>query len=108
MAGAGPEPIPYRSLTSNGLAQAIAFCLTTEAREAAERIAGSMRTEDGVTAAVQSFYKHLPLEKMKCDFFPDQPAALVCGRGKKAVRMCKPVASVLVKNERLEIKQLSP
>ncbi|RFN52956.1 udp-glucose,sterol transferase [Fusarium flagelliforme] len=106
-AGAGPEPIAYRSLTSTGLAQAIKFCLTDEAAEAAGKIAEAMRTENGVAAAVQSFYKHLPFDKMKCDFYPNQPAALACGRGNHSVKMCKAVASVLVKNQRLEMKKLS-
>lgn len=107
-AGAGPEPIPYRSLTSQSLAQAILFCLQPEAAVAAARIADSLAQENGVDAAVQSFYAHLPLEKMKCDFRPDQPAALVFGRGKRAVKMSKPVASVLIKKEKLEMKQLMP
>jgi len=106
-AGAGPEPIAYRSLTSTGLAQAIKFCLTDEAAEAAGKIAEAMRTENGVAAAVQLFYKHLPFDKMKCDFYPNQPAALACGRGNRSIKMCKAVASVLVKNQRLEMKKLS-
>ncbi|WQF82470.1 Putative UDP-glucuronosyl/UDP-glucosyltransferase, Glycosyltransferase family 28 [Colletotrichum destructivum] len=105
-AGAGPDPIPYRSLTSQKLIHAIQLCLSPEAVAAAQQLADSMRTENGVQAAVDAFHANLPKNKMACDFFSDQPAALVYGRGKKQVKMCRPVASILVKNERLERKQL--
>ncbi|TQN66130.1 Sterol 3-beta-glucosyltransferase [Colletotrichum shisoi] len=105
-AGAGPDPIPYRSLTSQKLIHAIQLCLSPEAVAAARQLADSMRTENGVQAAVDAFHANLPKNKMACDFFSDQPAALVYGRGKKQVKMCRPVASILVKNERLGRKQL--
>ncbi|KAF6828791.1 Sterol 3-beta-glucosyltransferase UGT80B1-like protein 5 [Colletotrichum plurivorum] len=107
-AGAGPEPIPYRSLTSQKLIHAIQYCLSPGAVTAARQLAESMQLENGVQAAVDSFHANLPKTKMECDFFPDQPAALVYGRGKKQVKMCKPVASILVKNSKLERKQLKP
>lgn len=107
-AGAGPEPIPYRSLTSQKLIHAIQYCLSPGAVTAARKLAESMQLENGVQAAVDSFHANLPKTQMECDFFPDQPAALVFGRGKKQVKMCKPVASILVKNSKLERKQLKP
>ncbi|TDZ39681.1 Sterol 3-beta-glucosyltransferase UGT80B1 [Colletotrichum spinosum] len=105
-AGAGPAPIPYRSLTSQKLIHAIQYCLSSEALQAAEELSRSMQAEDGVQAAVDSFHSHLPKSMMACDFFPDQPAALAYGRGKKQVKMCRPVASILVKNNKVERKQL--
>ncbi|GJC83735.1 sterol 3-beta-glucosyltransferase UGT80A2 [Colletotrichum liriopes] len=105
-AGAGPDPIPYRSLTSQKLIHAIQFCLAPEAVIAARQLADSMRMENGVQAAVDAFHANLPKEKMACDFFSDQPASLAYGRGKKQVKMCKPVASILVKNGKVERKQL--
>ncbi|KAI8261351.1 Sterol 3-beta-glucosyltransferase UGT80B1 [Colletotrichum sp. SAR11_239] len=105
-AGAGPDPIPYRSLTSQKLIHAIQYCLSPDAVTAARQLAESMEKENGVQSAVDSFHKHLPQPKMQCDFFPDQPAALMYGRGKKQVKMCRPVASILVKNGKVERKQL--
>ncbi|VUC27779.1 unnamed protein product [Clonostachys rosea] len=105
-AGAGPEPIPYRFLTSQNLTQALEFCLTRGAVEAAQRIADSMIHEDGVTAAVQAFHTNLPLAKMRCDFRPNFTASLYYGKGKKGVKMCKQAASVLVKEQRLMVKHL--
>ncbi|KAF4869925.1 Sterol 3-beta-glucosyltransferase UGT80B1 [Colletotrichum siamense] len=105
-AGAGPDPIPYRSLTSQKLIHAIQYCLSPDAVTAARQLAESMEKENGVQSAVDSFHNHLPQPKMQCDFFPDQPAALMYGRGKKQVKMCRPVASILVKNGKVERKQL--
>ncbi|OLN86655.1 Sterol 3-beta-glucosyltransferase UGT80B1-like protein 5 [Colletotrichum chlorophyti] len=105
-AGSGPDPIPYRSLTSQKLIQAIQYCLSPDAVAAARQLAESMQKENGVQAAVDAFHANLPQSKMGCDFFSDQPAALVYGKGKKQVKICRPVASILVKNGRLERKQL--
>ncbi|RYP44061.1 hypothetical protein DL768_009438 [Monosporascus sp. mg162] len=105
-AGAGPDPIPYRSLTSQKLIHAIQYCLSADAVTAARQLAESMQRENGVQAAVDAFHANLPRDKMACDFFPDQPAALVYGRGKKQVKMCRPVASILVKNGKVERKQI--
>ncbi|KAK1625678.1 UDP-glucose,sterol transferase [Colletotrichum phormii] len=105
-AGAGPDPIPYRSLTSQKLIQSIQLCLSPDAVQSARKLAESMQRENGVQAAVDVFHANLPQSKMGCDFFSDQPAALVYGRGKKQVKMCRPVASILVKNGKLQRKQL--
>ncbi|KAG7053285.1 sterol glucosyltransferase [Colletotrichum scovillei] len=105
-AGAGPDPIPYRSLTSQKLIQAIQLCLSPDAVRSARKLADAMQRENGVQAAVDAFHANLPQSKMGCDFFSDQPAALVYGRGKKQVKMCRPVASILVKNGKLQRKQL--
>ncbi|CAG9988061.1 unnamed protein product [Clonostachys byssicola] len=105
-AGAGPEPIPYRFLTSQNLTQALEFCLTPGAVEAARRIADSIIREDGVTAAVQAFHTHLPLARMRCDFRPKFTASLCYGKGKRTVKMCKQAAAVLAKEQCLPVKHL--
>ncbi|KAK1986369.1 UDP-glucose,sterol transferase [Colletotrichum cereale] len=104
--GAGPAPIPYRSLTLQKLVHAIHFCLSSEAALAARRLADSMRMENGVQAAVDAFHANLPKDKMGCDFFSDQSASLTYGKGKRQVKICKPVASILVRNGKVERKQL--
>ncbi|KAJ3336233.1 hypothetical protein HDU93_003398 [Gonapodya sp. JEL0774] len=65
--GVGPAPIPFKSLTSENLAAAIQFCLHPDVAEAAFVLGTEMSKEDGVGAGVESFHKHLPLEKMICD-----------------------------------------
>ncbi|KAL4973118.1 hypothetical protein BDW66DRAFT_162365 [Aspergillus desertorum] len=62
--GAGPKPIPYRDVTASNLAEAIGFCLQSQSRHAAQKIASRMQYEDGVKAAVDSFHRNLPLDKL--------------------------------------------
>jgi UDP:flavonoid glycosyltransferase YjiC (YdhE family) len=60
--GAGPEPVAYKHLTSDKLAEGIKYLLTKEAKSAAENIAKSINREgDGAINTVASFAKHLKL-----------------------------------------------
>ena len=72
--GAGPSPIPFKSLNVGNLAAAIKFCFTTTVRECAEAIALQMRSEDGVSSAIQSFYRHLPTDALTCNLLPQRVA----------------------------------
>jgi hypothetical protein len=83
-------------LTPGNLADAISFCLTTEAAAAAKILAEKMRSESGVRAAVKSFYAHLPKEKLQCDLLNDRPAAWICIKGKRRLKVSKLAASVLL------------
>lgn len=69
--GAGPKPIPYAELTTETLAEAIRFCLTPGAREAARAISEKMRLENGVNTAVESLHRHLPVAELTCELLPD-------------------------------------
>ncbi|KAL2870139.1 putative UDP-glucose,sterol transferase [Aspergillus lucknowensis] len=73
-AGAGPEPIPYKSLTAERLADAIRTALDTGTVDQAARIREGMRTERGTQNAVCSFYRHLDRERLSCSLFPDRVA----------------------------------
>ncbi|KAK4106042.1 glycosyltransferase family 1 protein [Parathielavia hyrcaniae] len=77
-AGAGPEAVPYKSLTVEKLADGIKYCITEEARRAAERIARDIEKEgDGAEKACQAFHRHLALEgrrSMRCPILPDRVA----------------------------------
>lgn len=76
---AGPEPIPYKKLDAEKLAEGIKYCLTDEAKEAAQKIAKSIEEEgDGAANAVRAFHNHLNLKgphKMRCSILPDRIAA---------------------------------
>ncbi|GAB1310098.1 Sterol 3-beta-glucosyltransferase [Madurella fahalii] len=96
-AGAGPSPIPQKQLNAKNLAEAIRFCLTPEASNAARRMAAEMQSEGGVRRAVASFHANLPLEKMRCDILPNLAAAWsVKTKGSKTVKLSKEAAEVLV------------
>ena len=102
-AKAGPQPIPYKALNSQNLADAITFCLTAEAAEAASSIAQKMRKENGVREAVASFHRQLPRERMACDILPQQPATWLYTRGKQPVKL----SNLAVENLSLARENLS-
>ncbi|RAL15750.1 putative sterol glucosyltransferase [Aspergillus homomorphus CBS 101889] len=105
-AGAGARPIPYSRLNSQDLADAISFCLTPQAAAAAQQISAKMRTESGVTAAVQSFHRHLPLERMRCRVMPNQAAAWTIIKSKQKIHLCKPVAQILIEKSLINAKDI--
>lgn len=94
--GAGPIPIPQKKLNSDNLAEAIRYCLTPHASQAAYDISERMKMESGVQAAVASFHKNLPLERMSCDIFPDQPASWTYTKGKKPMKLSKLAAEAIM------------
>ncbi|KAK4443948.1 sterol 3-beta-glucosyltransferase [Podospora aff. communis PSN243] len=77
-AGAGPEPVPYKSLTAEKLAEGIKYLLTDEAVKAAGEIAKSIEKEgDGAENACKAFHKHLVLagkNSMRCSILRDKVA----------------------------------
>ncbi|KAE8155240.1 hypothetical protein BDV25DRAFT_134987 [Aspergillus avenaceus] len=73
-AGAGPQPVPYKQLTVEKLAEAINKALEPATREKAEEIGKGMRTEKGVQNAVCSFHQHMDLNSLRCDICPTRPA----------------------------------
>lgn len=105
-AGAGPSPIHHKSLTASNLADALQCCLSPQARDAAASIAAQMEAEDGVRAAVQSFHRQLPLEKIRCDLIPTEPAVWSYSRTKKTLRLSKMAAQVL-SDSSIKAKRLS-
>lgn len=104
--GAGPSSIHHRQLTVDNLAEAIQFCLTPEAKAAAQILAWNMKKENGVTTAVRSFHANLPLEMLRCDLLPDQPASWVFSRKKKRLRLSKLAVGVLSCHLKIDVKKL--
>ncbi|KAJ5395019.1 uncharacterized protein N7487_009322 [Penicillium crustosum] len=105
-AGAGPRPIPFSSLNFQNLATAIKFCLTPEATEAARMLSVKMQTESGVTAAVESFHRNLPLDKMKCNLMPLQVAVWTYKKGKGNVTLSNAAVQILIEHQKIDEKRL--
>jgi hypothetical protein len=105
IAGAGPKPIPQKSLSNQNLADAIRFCIAPEAKIAAERLSLQMADEDGVRAAAQSFHASLPFERISCNINPELPAAWLYT--KSNIRLSKLAAQVLVENKFISQDDLS-
>lgn len=60
--GLGPAPIPISLLTVDILSDAIRFMLQPEVKSRAVGLAKLLENEDGVSAAVDAFHRHLPAE----------------------------------------------
>lgn len=105
-AGAGPEPIPHASLKPELLASAIQFCLTPEASAAAQEIAIKMQADSGVTAAVDSFHRHLPLDRMRCSIMPDQVAVWRYKDGKQRLILSKTAAEILIEHNKIDSQNI--
>ncbi|KAI1393363.1 UDP-glucose,sterol transferase [Hypoxylon trugodes] len=104
--GAGPKPVPYASLTSRKLADAIEYSLTPEAADAASKISESMKKESGVKRAVQFFHANLPLAKLTCTIFPDQPAAWSYKGKQNPILLSKRAENILTGRQKIDQKKL--
>lgn len=65
-AGAGPAPIPQKTLTVDNLSEAFKFSMTEEVAKAAGKMGEQIRSEDGEKHGVEAFHRHLPLKNMRC------------------------------------------
>ncbi|KAM0283953.1 hypothetical protein ACHAO9_009479 [Fusarium lateritium] len=105
-AGAGPEPIPFKSLDTTNLMKGIQLCLTRDAQNAAKSIASRMRSENGLQNAIYSFYRHLPQQTLFCDILPDQPAVWKYKRKGKVIHISGLAAHILMNHVKIDVKKL--
>lgn len=73
-AGAGPEPIPYKTLTSENLAASIKRALEPDIKEAVGKMAGKIAGENGAVDAAASFHQSLNYDSMRCLLSPSRVA----------------------------------
>ncbi|KAI1314189.1 hypothetical protein F5Y03DRAFT_336363 [Xylaria venustula] len=93
-AGAGPDPIPYKKLTAEGLAEAIRIALKPETQEKAKQLGQKIREEQGADVGAQSFHKHLDVDALRCTVAPSRVAVWRVRRSK--VRLSALAAATLV------------
>ncbi|KAL6502947.1 hypothetical protein OROHE_024115 [Orobanche hederae] len=65
--GVGPSPIPVDEFSLQKLVDAITYMLDPKVKERALQLSKAMENEDGVTGAVNAFFKHLPRKKVEPD-----------------------------------------
>lgn len=73
-AGAGPEPVPYKKMTAETLANSITFALKPEVQAAAKQLAEQIAEEDGACNAVKDILNSLESSDLRCDLCPDRLA----------------------------------
>jgi UDP:flavonoid glycosyltransferase YjiC (YdhE family) len=64
-AGAGPAPIPIKTVSAELFAAALAATKTEAMRDAAAVLGEKIRSEKGEMIGVESFQRHLPLSDMR-------------------------------------------
>ena len=105
--GAGPEPIPYKHLTADKLAEGITACLQPEKLAKAAEIAANIEAEgDGAANAVKSFHRSLPLRgehSLRCAILEDRVA--VWHLKKTKVRLSALAAQILVDRKLISWKK---
>lgn len=106
--GLGPSPIPYRYLNAQILANAIEVCLQPSAQAAALDVARQMSDESGVSTAVTSFHRSLPLDDMRCHLLTSEPAVWQYKKSSRPSLLSKLAAEVLVQHHRLKLSELEP
>lgn len=103
-AKAGPDPIPYKKLTGDKLAEAITFCLKPETLEQARLYGKKIREEKGTDVGGQSFHSHLDIDNLRCSIAPSRTAAWRVRRSK--VRLSPLAAATLVEEGLLKYTDL--
>lgn len=109
-AGAGArEPIPYKKLSADALAEGIRQCLLPESRAAAEKLAHDIDIEgDGASNAVDSFHNHLQMRgehSMRCSILQDRVAVWELKK-KSALRLSALAAEILVVRKKIRWHEL--
>jgi hypothetical protein len=102
--GAGPPPLPGKSISGFQLAEAFRFAHQPTTCTAAKRIRDAILQEDGCAAAVYAFHANLPLRFMHSDL---EPTFAACYHLEKYnMQISRPVAQVLVAAGALEESEL--
>ncbi|KAL5346861.1 hypothetical protein ACLOAV_008004 [Pseudogymnoascus australis] len=105
-AGVGPEPIPHKLLTGAKLSEAIRFCLSKDAVDAAKQVSARMYNESGVQTAVASFHRNLHFENLSCDILPQYAAVWQTKVANKSLKLSKIAAELLIKEHLILPKDL--
>jgi len=103
-AGAGPEPIPYKKLTAENLAEAIQEAVKPETQARAEELGAKIREEKGADLGGRYFHDHLDMHTLRCSLAPSRTAVWRVRR--THVRLSPLAAAVLVKEGKVRYSDL--
>lgn len=107
-AKAGPEPVPYKQLSAEKLAEGIEYCLTEEAQQNAQVIARNIAQEgDGAENMCAFVHQHLVLSgkhSMRCSLLEDRVA--VWHLKDTSLRLSALAADILVEKGYLSWRKL--
>ena len=92
--GAGPLPMPGKTITARQLAEAFRFAHEPTTQAAAMKISTAFQQENGCEGALESFHAHLPLTKLRSDL--EQSFAACFRVNEYDLQISLPVAQVLL------------
>ena len=105
-AGAGPQPIPYKQLTADGLAKAILEALKPTALQKAQALGAKITSEAGSEAGAVSFHRRLDVDNLRCALAPSRVAVWRVKR--TSIRLSAFAATVLINDGLLNLNNLKP
>ena len=73
-AGAGPDPVPYKQLNADKLAESILHAIRPESLERAAELRNQITHETGVETGAEEFHEHLKMQSLRCSLAPDHVA----------------------------------
>lgn len=103
-AGAGPNPIAYKDLTSDVLADSIRKAQLPETISKAREMSERIEHETGCENGAQSFHQHLDLDQLRCQLCPTRAAAWRVRDTE--IRLSPFAAAVLGRENLLDFKDL--
>jgi UDP-glucoronosyl and UDP-glucosyl transferase len=103
-AGAGPEPVPFKKMTEETLADSITTALGPEIQVAVKEMSAKIKNENGAEDAAASFHNIINMDSMRCLILPDRIATW---RMKNSdIRLSTLAASVLIDHGIISLAQL--
>lgn len=103
-AGAGPEPMPYKTLDSDQLAAGITMALKAEVLEKAAALGNRIIQEKGTEVGAMRFHENLQVDLLRCSLAPSRVAVWRVKRTN--IRLSALAATVLGKAGLLEFSEL--
>ncbi|KAG0646157.1 glycosyltransferase [Hyphodiscus hymeniophilus] len=102
--GAGPEPVPYKKMTAEILAESITKALGPEIQTAVKEMSKKIANEHGAADAAASFHQAVNMDSMRCLLLPDRVA--VWRIKKTDVRLSDLAAATLIDKGYLTLNDL--
>ncbi|OJK01896.1 hypothetical protein ASPACDRAFT_1865558 [Aspergillus aculeatus ATCC 16872] len=99
--GAAASPLRANELTSEALAQAIAFCLRSDVQQTTRAIQRQLLDEAGAASAIKSFYRWLPPQVQPCSM-TKQDLAMYQIWNRPSQTISPEAAAVLLQEQRIK------
>jgi UDP:flavonoid glycosyltransferase YjiC (YdhE family) len=104
-AGAGPQPVPFKQMTADTLAQSIRTAQRPDVKNAVNQMRAKIAAEDGALQTVLNFHDKLDIDRMRCQVCPDQLAIWDVKLRRKTYQLSNRAVAVLVQEKVINASQ---